>query len=100
MRTAASPIETEGRDAVPLVPEDNGYFAGLAAGVGRGDLYCFRLDGELWTLTFAGRTVRLPDSKGLRDLHTLLSQQGREVPAEALVDPDKWRDAARSKAAV
>ena len=37
-------------------------------------------------LAFAGRIVHVPDAKGLRDLHTLLGQQGRfvEQPAGAL----------------
>ena len=34
----------------------------------------FRLDGEVWTLSYAGRTVRLRDSKGLRDLAVLLTR--------------------------
>jgi tetratricopeptide (TPR) repeat protein len=36
----------------------------------------FRLDGEVWTLRYAGRTVRLRDSKGLRDLAVLLTRPG------------------------
>ena len=34
----------------------------------------FRLDGEIWTLSYAGRTVRLRDSKGLRDLAVLVTR--------------------------
>ena len=34
----------------------------------------FRLDGEVWTLSYAGRTVRLRDSKGLRDLALLVTR--------------------------
>jgi hypothetical protein len=34
----------------------------------------FRRDGEVWTLCYAGRTVRLRDSKGLRDLAVLLAR--------------------------
>ncbi|GAA0686075.1 hypothetical protein GCM10010193_44920 [Kitasatospora atroaurantiaca] len=45
----------------------------------------FRLDGELWQLRFAGREVRLPDSKGLHDLATLLARPGIPVPALDLV---------------
>jgi tetratricopeptide (TPR) repeat protein len=47
----------------------------------------FRFDGAVWTLGFAGRTVHLPDAKGLRDLHLLLSRPGTDVPAVRLVDP-------------
>ncbi|SNR63463.1 AAA ATPase domain-containing protein [Haloechinothrix alba] len=48
----------------------------------------FRHDGRVWNLTFAGRTVHLPDAKGLRDLHALLSRPGTEIPAIELVKPD------------
>jgi hypothetical protein len=39
----------------------------------------FALEGAVWAVTFAGRTVRLPDSKGMQDLATLLARPGREV---------------------
>ncbi len=41
----------------------------------------FRRDGEVWTLGYAGREVRLRDSKGLRDLHALLTRPGTAVAA-------------------
>ncbi|MFB4262955.1 AAA family ATPase [Nonomuraea sp. GTA35] len=47
----------------------------------------FRFDGEVWTLTFAGRTVHLPDSKGLADLRVLLARPGIDVPAVELLNP-------------
>lgn len=47
----------------------------------------FRFDGTVWTLRFAGRTVRLPNAKGLRDLHELLARPGVDVPATRLLDP-------------
>jgi hypothetical protein len=47
----------------------------------------FRCAGETWSLSMAGRTVHLPDSKGLRDLHVLLRAPGKEVPAARLVNP-------------
>ncbi|MEJ3655285.1 AAA family ATPase [Actinomycetes bacterium KLBMP 9759] len=47
----------------------------------------FRRDGPVWTLTFARRTVRLPDAKGLRDLHVLVGRPGEPVPAVRLLDP-------------
>jgi tetratricopeptide (TPR) repeat protein len=39
----------------------------------------FRLDGEVWTLRYAGRTVRLRDSKGLRDLAVLLTRPDQQT---------------------
>ncbi|SFQ68913.1 AAA ATPase domain-containing protein [Amycolatopsis arida] len=47
----------------------------------------FRFSGGVWTLTWAGRTVHLPDAKGLRDLHTLLGHPGEDIPAVRLLDP-------------
>lgn len=44
-----------------------------------------RLDGKVWTLGYAGREVRLPDSKGIRDLAQLLAAPGRSVAALDLV---------------
>jgi hypothetical protein len=47
----------------------------------------FRCQGDLWSLSFAGRTVMMPDAKGMRDLHILLSRPGVDVPVGALIDP-------------
>ncbi|MFC4855546.1 ATP-binding protein [Actinophytocola glycyrrhizae] len=47
----------------------------------------FRFTGETWSLSMAGRTVHLPDSKGLRDLHVLLRAPGKEIPATRLLNP-------------
>ena len=35
----------------------------------------------------AGRTVHVPDAKGLRDLHVLMSAPGTEIPATRLLNP-------------
>lgn len=48
----------------------------------------FRHDGAVWQLTFGGRTVHLPDAKGLRDLHLLLANPGEAVPAVRLLSPE------------
>jgi hypothetical protein len=45
----------------------------------------FRRDGDVWTLTFDGVSVHLPDSKGLRDLATLLGAPGEQVHAVRLL---------------
>jgi tetratricopeptide (TPR) repeat protein len=47
----------------------------------------FHRTGAVWTLTMAGRTVLMPDAKGLRDLHALLSAPGSEIPATRLLNP-------------
>ncbi|MBB5953996.1 hypothetical protein FHS29_000566 [Saccharothrix tamanrassetensis] len=48
----------------------------------------FRRDGDVWSLSYNGSTARMPDSKGLRDLHVLLSSPGIPVPAVSLLDPE------------
>ncbi|WP_458245638.1 ATP-binding protein [Streptomyces sp. MAI_2237] len=51
------------------------------------DTALFRREGPLWHLRYAGREVRVPDSKGLRDLAVLLSRPGTPVPAVELASP-------------
>lgn len=41
--------------------------------------------GRVWTLSYAGSTVQLPDAVGLRDLAVLLAAPGQEVPATVLL---------------
>ncbi|MEU6255006.1 AAA family ATPase [Streptomyces sp. NPDC047043] len=52
----------------------------------------FRRDGSLWHLRYAGRDVRLPDSKGLRDIAVLLAGPGTPVPAVELAAPGTKAD--------
>ncbi|MEV4618535.1 AAA family ATPase [Asanoa sp. NPDC049573] len=47
----------------------------------------FRREGDVWRLGFRGRVVHLPDAKGLRDLHELLSHPGDDIAAVVLLDP-------------
>ena len=44
----------------------------------------FERQGEVWSITFAGTTVRLRDSKGLRDLAVLLRSPGSAVHVSEL----------------
>ncbi len=48
----------------------------------------FVRDGDVWTLTFGDKTVRLPDAKGLQDVHTLLRHPGVDIAAVTLLNPD------------
>ncbi|PXY23855.1 ATPase [Prauserella coralliicola] len=48
----------------------------------------FRFTGEVWSLGLDGHTVHLPDAKGLRDLHHLISRPGTDVSAVELLNPD------------
>lgn len=50
--------------------------------------HVFRFDGQVWELGYAGRTVRMPDAKGLRDLHHLLGRPGQDVAAVRLLRPE------------
>ncbi|MGH2986578.1 MAG: ATP-binding protein [Solirubrobacterales bacterium] len=63
----------------------------------------FRLDGEYWTLTYGGRTVRVADRKGLRDIAMLLARPGHELHVADLIaatDPPTAPPDARTRAAV
>ncbi|MFE7457645.1 AAA family ATPase [Streptomyces sp. NPDC057554] len=51
----------------------------------------FRRDGPVWQLRWDGRTVHVPDAKGLRDLHSLLGLPGTDVPAVELLAPEGGR---------
>ncbi|KAA6212128.1 ATP-binding protein [Streptomyces albofaciens JCM 4342] len=48
----------------------------------------FVRNGAVWRLRYAGRTVHVPDAKGLADLHTLLGLPGQDIPAVRLLYPD------------
>ncbi|MER6911374.1 AAA family ATPase [Streptomyces sp. NPDC000594] len=48
----------------------------------------FRREGGVWSLVFEDRTAHMPDTKGLRDLHTLLSRPGDDLPAVELLAPE------------
>jgi len=51
----------------------------------------FRREGDFWTVTFAGRTLRLRDGKGMRYLALLLTHPERRVAvgdlAQGLLEP-------------
>jgi tetratricopeptide (TPR) repeat protein len=57
----------------------------LGAPTGASGAAAFIRTGEDWTLTYAGRTVTVRDSKGMRDLAVLLAVPGRPTPAVELV---------------
>ncbi len=44
----------------------------------------FRREGDVWALAYRGRRATMRDSKGLRDLATLLARPGQPVPAVEL----------------
>ncbi|MFG3259711.1 ATP-binding protein [Streptomyces sp. NPDC048172] len=48
----------------------------------------FQREGSVWKLGFAGRVIHMPDAKGLRDLHLLLSSPGTDLPAARLLSPE------------
>ncbi|MEU7897822.1 AAA family ATPase [Nonomuraea sp. NPDC049152] len=50
--------------------------------------HVFTRQGSVWSLSFGGRTVHVPDAKGLRDLHHLLSRPGTDLPAVHLLAPE------------
>ncbi len=58
----------------------------------------FRFDGAVWVLGFGGRTVHMPDAKGLRDLRYLLGRPGVDVPATELAHPEGGAEAVAAHA--
>ncbi|MBE1583191.1 AAA family ATPase [Nonomuraea angiospora] len=85
----AEALQARGDDASTLIAQVERDAAGLGMLVRlpRAAANAFRLDGGVWTLTFAGRTVHLPDSKGLADLRVLLDRPGSDVSAVELLNP-------------
>ncbi|MEV4176968.1 AAA family ATPase [Nonomuraea sp. NPDC049709] len=86
----AEALQARGDDASALIEQVEREAADLGMLVrlprpGGGN--AFRFDGEVWTLTFAGRTVHLPDSKGLADLRVLIGRPGSDVSAVDLLNP-------------
>jgi hypothetical protein len=47
--------------------------------------YALRREGDVWAITYEGRTTRIRDSKGVGYLAVLLASPGREAPAIDLV---------------
>ncbi|MEW2352296.1 AAA family ATPase [Spirillospora sp. NPDC029432] len=83
--------EAEGLDMPHIAARARRALAGLGEAGGPAGAPCedaFRFDGEVWTLAFAGRTIHMPDAKGLRDLRELLANPGAPIPAAALLSPD------------
>ena len=63
----------------------------------------FRSEGEIWRVTFAGRSVSVPHAKGMQDLHILLSRPRTDVPVRVLIDPNRggeWSGPAASMAMI
>jgi hypothetical protein len=84
MRHIAARVERveRARGAAPPVPVRAG-LAGRPAPAGE-----IRRDGAVWVLGFGGRTVHMPDAKGLHDLRFLLSRPGTDIPAVRLLCPE------------
>jgi tetratricopeptide (TPR) repeat protein len=63
------------------------------AGVHAAEESVVRREGDYWSVTFEGRTVRLRDVKGLRYLARLLAAPGRELHVLDLVAAERgWSD--------
>ena len=55
----------------------------------------FRWEGEYWTIIFDRKTVRLRDSKGMRQLAMLLRRPGEQIPAVDLYTAANRRDSSK-----
>ncbi|SDJ36015.1 ATP-binding protein [Nonomuraea jiangxiensis] len=87
LQESAGPVGTgpSGDRASGTSGDGRGRADGGSSGVGEAE---FRRDGAVWSLAFAGRLVHMPDAKGLRDLHILLSRPGGDVSAVSLLAPE------------
>ncbi|UBU18133.1 ATP-binding protein [Nonomuraea gerenzanensis] len=85
----AQALQARGDDASTLIEqlERDAAELGMLLRLPAPDTGTFHFDGEVWAVTFAGRTVHLPDSKGLADLRILLARPGSDVPAVELLNP-------------
>ncbi|MCE7000207.1 AAA family ATPase [Saccharothrix sp. S26] len=84
---AAAQRSAERMRAAPWAARARAYLA-RARGLEEPPAAEFRRDGDVWALSYAGVTVRMPDSKGLRDLHVLLGRPGEPVEAVTLLAPE------------
>jgi hypothetical protein len=55
--------------------------------------HVFRREGDFWSVTFEGKTIRIKDGKGAQYLAYLLSQPGRDFPAVELLHAVSGADA-------
>ena len=46
----------------------------------------FRQTGDIWTISFAGKTIHLKDARGLHDIALLIKQSGKELHVGDMVD--------------
>lgn len=83
---SATAIWLERRAAAPPPPTADPAPAATPA-LGDAPLNVFRPEGEYWTIGYRGSTFRLRDAKGLRHLHCLLADPGREYHVTDLVTP-------------
>jgi hypothetical protein len=63
----------------------------------RSDANLFHLDGEYWTIAYDGRTVRVKDVKGLRDIARLVTDRGTRVHVTELVGASEGTPASASR---
>ena len=79
------PVDTDARRCAPSSGWTCSIRLRLLADLDGPEDNAFRREADVWTLTYAGRTVRLRDAKGLRDLARLLAAPGEEVTATELL---------------
>jgi len=81
LRNAAPGWSTATSEVLP-VNEARGLTGSTAT---EADTAVFRTEGDSWTIVYAGRAIRLRDTRGLRYLAQLLWHPGRELHAADLV---------------
>ncbi|MCC7171442.1 MAG: hypothetical protein IT459_13425 [Planctomycetes bacterium] len=75
---AASVTGAGGLEAPPVVAARKGTRASASPDNSQ-SANVFKREGLIWRVEFGGRSLHLPDQKGLRHIHTLIANQGRHV---------------------
>jgi hypothetical protein len=84
-REAAAAIEGAETPAPGAAAPEGGAAAAARAAAGGPATLSLRREGEYWTIWWAGSTLRLRDSRGLRVLERLVASPGRELHVLQLV---------------
>jgi len=75
----------DGARAPAEAPASRSALNGSATSAANADAAAFRKEGEFWTITFANRTCRMRDGKGLAFIGLLLRHPGRPVHVTEIV---------------
>lgn len=88
LRESLGGIEAPGmRARVESLLDDTASTVAVARSAGEAMTGEFRREGATWRVGLGGRSVSLPDAKGLGDLHALVSSPGTDIGSVDLLTP-------------